>query len=1790
MDAIRRQRKNLRAAFTRTHNAFDAELTQDSSKEDKIVAFELLEDRMTELTAVHSEYNKLLFESDSTEDAILRELETDDAYRMLYLKAKMAVKKITESNLGRPLSAASDLGVLPARKTLKLPTIELPKFNGNIKEWLPFWSVFKKIHEDPALTDEDKFQYLVQATAPNSRAQDLVSSFPPTAENYGKVMTSMKNRFGRDDVVVEFYVRELLALVLHNAVKGNQGATLASIFDKLEAYIRALDTLGVTTDKCAAMLYPLVESSLPEDVLRAWQRSAQRENIDTNGGRETKDRLAKLLEFLQSEVENQERIDMALRGFQFSSEGGNSKKTKGKTETVKDIASASALLTTREAKFVECVFCKSKHESQDCETARKLSLKERRECVQNSNACFVCVKKGHMAKNCRSKVRCSWCGRRHVLILCAGFPPRTDVLQDKLGENKKDYENSLATFSHSPEVCMQTLKVKVFSDRREKIVRAIIDTASQRSYIRVDIANELGYGSCGNTEIAHSLFGGVKSKIKKHEKFLIRLKSLDGSYTCNFSVLGQDVICDTIPSVQKESWLKILKDHNINLTDIESSQKTIDVLIGADIAGKLLTGNKFDLENGLVAFETLLGWTIMGKVPRAQNENDTPVAMITTMLSQEVDLTELWKLEILGITDPSEKVNKTERDIIAKNFVRETAKVTKEGRYEFKLPWREDHLLLPDNLEIAQRRLKFTVQKLKKQGFLADYGEVLKSWLDEGIIEEVMEKEIDCECHYLPHRPVFKENSTTVIRPVFDASAYEVGHPSLNQCLETGPNMIELVPDSINRFREGEIGVVSDIKRAFLQIGINENDRDFLRFLWMVGDKVTVYRHCRVVFGLSCSPFLLAAAIELLLEKALIEASESNGLSWSENSVKKLKKSFYADNCVTSVNSVDELHKFIHEGTKILSSGGFDLRLWEYSGDNSEKITTLVLGILWNKQRDSISINPASIITEIPQVITKRSILSMTHGIYDPIGFTCPITLPPKTLLAQLWAEKVDWDSRIDEKREHEFCQWAKELSSLKEIEFPRKLPEGKLTIHAFGDASGIAYAAVVFVRIESENMITVLLVSARSRIAPKKTTIPRLELLAASITARLADSVAKSFTREVEKITFWSDSTTVLAWLNRDGNWGTFVHNRVKEIRKLTNIENWKYVPGENNPADLPSRGCNPLQLVASKWWLGPEWLKKPENDWPSAREKINEVEVEREVKKSATVNMVNHESNEININSIFSSYTKLIRFIAWVRRFLLNRKLILQEQKTKQNGAFSEQNTKVKNYSSEEDRKNLYLTLSELREAENNLLRHLQKSMFQDTNKNKLSSFKTFVNKDGLYVVKTKILNRKDGALFLSPILLDKHEIITLLVRETHERIGHSGTQIVMNVLREKFWIISLRQIIRSVIAKCVICKKQKVKHMECDSPPLPENRVRDAAIFEVTGIDFAGPVFIKGGGKCWICVFTCAIYRAVHFELTSSLSVEGFVECLRRFIARRGRPQYIYSDNGTNFVGTANALEGLDWPRIIKKTEIFQIKWRFNPPAAPWWGGWWERLIGILKTILRKVLGKACLSYENLMTSLCDAESIINSRPLTYVSENSDDLIPLSPMLFLQEIKQSGTPDLDMLYAEKLNKKLTYRKKIFDDLRTRFRQEYLSQLLLKNGKKENRNVKINDIVLIGNDFQKRLDWPLARIVDFIKGRDGQIRTCILKTKSGIIKRPIQRLYPLEIHQDNEENAKNLNEKIKNKNRNLSENIVNTNKRECQTTNTVKCVREKICLDKDTQVKTKSGRISKIPDRLMY
>jgi hypothetical protein len=1687
MDMLKKKRKVMRAAFARLCNTLEEVTSRgrpDEKDDPRILAdLELLREKADDLMKLDDEIMDLLLRADTREDELDKEMQGADEYAHKYKRLNLHVQRCLSTAIKTEDCDNSMLNV--TKRKFKLPTLELRKFGGDVKDWLTFWGQFKKIDGDPDIDEADKFQYLLQATSPNTRAREVVESFPPIASNYNKAIECLKARFGREDLLVEFYVRELLKLTMAMNSKEVK-VTLSSLYDRIETQLRALETLGVATDKYAAMLFPLVESCLMEEVLRAWQRSgyvgASRPNGET--------RLESLMGFLKSEVENEERITMAIRGFSLegSTSGANSQKTDSSSRSKRAIPTTAGLVNCKFGK-ITCVFCEGSHTSESCPKAQSLSFAEKRNFAVKKGCCFACLKPGHCERRCRAILRCVGCSGRHVSVMCKP----TEVLGAK---GAPVVESSLSNIDCNNLVFLQTIMVTMRGER-DRQVRVLMDPGSQRSYVKKDTARSMKYAPIGEEELIHGLFGGEMTKPRHHFCYKVRLRSLDNKYACNFEALDEENICSRVPALHAGTWLTELKSKGIGVCLEE--EKPIEVLIGADVYGKLLTGRREILQCGLVAIETYLGWVVTGKM---QSRQKVSSMMALTMFAQSEPVNKLWELDVLGIQDPQCKKSKEERERAVRTYFLDTVRVNEEGRYEVRLPWIEGHPPVPRNFNLAKRRLENTIQKLAGSRLKAEYEEVLEDWLRSGIIEEVPISQRD-EGHYLPHRPVVKEHSTTKLRPVFDASAREQGCPSLNQCLEKGTNLIEIIPALLLRFRLHQIGVIADIKRAFLQVSLGKEDRDVLRFLWVNAEgDLRIFRHARVAFGVTSSPFLLGAVIDFHLKRCIVEPEQSE---WHDRGiVEKLRKSFYVDNCVTSVPDHNALHLFMKEATEVFAGAKFELRGWEHSDPDIEGLAdTAVLGLCWDKKEDTLAV--ANVSVEKDGAITRRAILSVAQRVFDPIGFTCPVSLCPKLLLQQCWALKGDWDQEVPDDVRKVFLRWLQDLPLLQEVKIPRWLmgvPECVIScsLHTFCDASKTAYAAAVFIRFEYSSCVQVQLIQAKARVAPVKTiTIPRLELLAATIGTRLATSIVKELEQKDIALFFWSDSSAVITWIKRDDHWGVFVWNRVQEIRELTSKESWRHVPGFMNPADLPSRGCTVPHLIQSRWWEGPYWLKLPAKEWPSGDPLPDEEIVGQERRKSIVSSLLCKEGQNDWYYAFSHNYDKIVSVLAWVLRFVNS----CRKNRAKQGSG------KVVQW-------------EEIMLAEKCVIRYVQQEAFAGPQDDRISRLCPYMDNEGIIRLRTKVVERADLRDFGIPAILpSSHPVVEMLVLRAHGKARHVGVQGLLSLLRERFWILKGRKTIRAILTKCVVCRRHSAKHISTIPPALPEPRVRDAAVFETTGVDMAGPLFLKDCRKAWVCLYTCAVYRAVHLELTSSLSTESFLQTFRRFVARRGRPAIIYSDNGTNFRGTDQAFRQLDWEKIIRTSTIERIDWRFNPPTAAWWGGWWERLIRLLKQLLKRTLARASLTYEELETVLCDCEAVMNSRPLTYVSEDVADLAPLTPNMFLMDLKEVGLPDCDAVDAARLTRRAKYRQEIKERLRDRFRKEYLGQLML-TATKASRELLPREVVLIGTENSKRVYWPLAVVEELIPGRDGKVRLVKLRTKAGMLLRPVQRIYPLEIYDE--------------------------------------------------------------------
>ena len=351
----------------------------------------------------------------------------------------------------------------------------------------------------------------------------------------------------------------------------------------------------------------------------------------------------------------------------------------------------------------------------------------------------------------------------------------------------------------------------------------------------------------------------------------------------------------------------------------------------------------------------------------------------------------------------------------------------------------------------------------------------------------------------------------------------------------------------------------------------------------------------------------------------------------------------------------------------------------------------------------------------------------------------------------------------------------------------------------------------------------------------------------------------------------------------------------------------------------------------------------------------------------------------------------------------------------------------------------------------------------------------------------------------------------------------------------IRKKFWIPQLRVLAKSVVHNCEKCKRYRVKPL---APPktgkLPLFRTEFSPPFTVVGVDFAGPIMYKVGpndnlapdnNKCYIALFTCAITRAVYLKLCRSQTQEEFRHVLKEFVTRRGVPKTIVSDNAKTFISTSEWLKLLQTDKDLNNYVIREgIKWKFNLSRAPWWGGFFERLIGITKRALSKTIGRGYLSFQELEEVLFDIENFMNNRPITYQGEELEKPA-LTPNTFLRGNDcVSLEEDLDRLADDlDVTKRLAHIQRCKNNLRYRWQDEYLHALQERHKIKLGSSDKLPSkgaIVLLKEDMKDKAQWRIARVTKELIGRDNQIRGYELKLGNGYtIQRPVQLVCPLEL-----------------------------------------------------------------------
>ncbi|XP_044571435.1 uncharacterized protein LOC123257246 [Drosophila ananassae] len=963
------------------------------------------------------------------------------------------------------------------------------------------------------------------------------------------------------------------------------------------------------------------------------------------------------------------------------------------------------------------------------------------------------------------------------------------------------------------------------------------------------------------------------------------------------------------------------------------------LLIGLDHGhlGLPLKTRRFASE-GPYAAATELGWVVFGPV---EGRRDTPSlrsCLLATSLDDNVEriVEDYFEIENFGVK--AAPAAAASDDVRAQKILEDTT-VLVGRRYQTGLLWKTDNIVLPRSYDMAYNRLVNIEKKIKRDGqFAQEYSRIVKDYVDKGYARRLERQEIDSETHrtwYLPHFGVENPNKPGKIRLVFDAAA-RVGGVSLNSALSKGPQHYKALASILFHFREGAVGVCSDIKEMFHQVLIRPEDRCAQRFLWRDGNDQRdpdVYEMCVMTFGAACSPSA-AHHVKTVNAKRFLDSDP--------RAVKAIVDYHYVDDYVDSFATESEAIEVSSRVKKIHAEGGFELCKFSSSSPTVERMLgpsdhaqsigwgeaeQKILGMRWQPATDDFRFRVkyhkvAPVVSDGKRIATKREFLSMVMSTFDPLGFLCCLMITAKLLLREVWRRKISWDEPLPAEMYNAFMDWRKEMEKVERFRCPRHYFGSGLVktveMHVFVDASQSAFASVVYWRITYEN-----------------------------------GDVQVSTHRRYKQ----------------------FVGNRVAEILESTKVAQWRWLPSADNVADDATRAQRSVDLSEeSRWLRGPAFLRRPASSWPGAAP-TDEADAEDEEEMPSEFVLVGASDPFISLER-FYSYRRLLRTTAWVLRFIRRCR---------------GQRDELENYG---------LNVAESEAAEDLLFRRAQREAFPDevqaaekdldvAKGSDICGLAPYLDGNGIL----RAYGRIDAALCIPysarrPVILShRHGLTEMIVRDAHVRMKHQNVDATMAEIRTRFWITRLRRVLRNVISGCSECKLHRARPMPPIMGPLPDDRL-DAYgwPFKSTGLDYFGPLLVtvaRHQEKRWVALFTCLTTRAIHLELAHDLSTDSCILAIRNFICRRGPVHRLRSDNGRNFVGADREAkrfaEIFEPERIQPELSSKGIEWIFNCPANPSEGGVWERMVQCVKRVLRHTVKEVAPKEHVLESFLIEAENV-------------------------------------------------------------------------------------------------------------------------------------------------------------------------------------------------------------------
>ena len=1020
-----------------------------------------------------------------------------------------------------------------------------------------------------------------------------------------------------------------------------------------------------------------------------------------------------------------------------------------------------------------------------------------------------------------------------------------------------------------------------------------------------------------------------------------------------------------------------------------------------------------------------------------------------------------------------------------------------------------------------------TEKRLSKDKLLTKkYNEQIEDLLERGVLAEITEEEernYNGPVFYISHHEVFKpDSSTTPIRLVINSSLKYSG-VGLNDILMKGPNALNDLFGIQLRFRTYAYALVGDLQKMYHTIFTTDLEKHLRRFLHRTNalDDFKTYGIQRVMFG--DKP---AAAIS----SAAIQETADLYKHIDEESAEKIKRDTYVDDITTGADSKEDTAKLKENMTEILSKGGFKMKGFVMSGDDSKEALSLlgsgevghVLGISWHPTTDEFSVDVKINISkkykgarmekdytleQIPLLIdvtlTRRILLGVTNSCYDVYGLVSPITVQSKIELRSLYNRELQlgWDDPLPREIKEKWIRILQLVKSAEGVRFHRcirpDLAVGNPDLIICNDGSTEAMCATAHVRWKlTDGTYECRLYASKTRVTPlKKESIPRIEMQSAVLGARLRKSILTHSGLEFNDVIHVLDSKCTLAILQKDtAALREYMGNRSSEILSITRVEQWYFIRTKLNIADLGTRKTAVIDDISpdSDWQLGTDWMRSTRKDWP-----VSQVASGVSVPAEELVNASISAASSIQENNLYDverfkgrSYTFLLRVTALVIKIIHARSFHVKP-----------------------------VLFSEIVAAEKFCMKNSMIHTKQELEAGKLKSLGASVDESGLINVNS----RSAQAMRLHygnnhfPILTYKDPLSYIWMMTVHDE-DHSGVTRTVAKSRRKFWILHARKLAEKIKHACYECRLIDKKLAEQKMAPLPKSRLKIAPPFFTISMDLFGPIEIKDSvkqrsrKKVWAVIFNCTVTRAMYLDLTEDYGTDAILQTIRRFVSIRGCPSEIQSDQGSQLIAAAKDIASLvekwDWKSVEEWAATRQIKWTLAPSEGQHQNGLSEALIKSIKRSMKhKIIANNTLTFSQLQMVLFEIVNIINSRPIGIVSgSDPEQPCPITPNDLILGRATSNVPQgpFDLDQSKKVNKQFQFLQRLVAEWWEAWYQTVFPSLV-PNYKwlQRHRNVKIGDICLIRYRNDVRATYRLGRVQEVKYGVDGLVRTVVLKYK---------------------------------------------------------------------------------------